>query len=236
MPDYRALESRFTKFLALRLRPVTVKFQDAPPAGVAKFSGTVPSGCSFWRVAAGGSTFYTVPSDHYNCPVGAYTHNLPLPEDRAQELNNVLGFMTSIGYLKMEEVPGIARLPQSPAVIVYAPLADSPVEPDVVVFAGLPSRVMLLQEAALRVGCAAHLRLFGRPTCMALPVAMAKGVVISAGCVGNRVYTDIAEDELYAAVPGKDLQRIAAELETISAANSQLVDYHRSRRSELATT
>ena len=36
----------------------------------------------------------------------------------------------------MEEVPGIQRLPATPSAIVYAPLADTPVDPDVVVFSG----------------------------------------------------------------------------------------------------
>jgi len=41
--------------------------QKTPPAGVPNFTGTEPSGCSFWRLAASGRTFYTVPGDHYNC-------------------------------------------------------------------------------------------------------------------------------------------------------------------------
>jgi uncharacterized protein (DUF169 family) len=235
MVDYRRIEQQLTESLGLRRRPVAVKFQDAPAQGVTKFAGTEPSGCSFWRLAAEGRTFYTVPGDHYNCPIGAHTHNIPLPENRAQDLNQVLSIMTSIGYLKVEEVPGIARLPQTPGVVIYAPLADAPVEPDVVIFAGAPGRLMLLQEAALRAGCAAQIPLFGRPTCVSLPVAIAQGTVMSTGCIGNRVYTDLGEDELYVAIRGKDLPKIAAEIETIASANAQLLAYHRSRRAQLAT-
>jgi uncharacterized protein (DUF169 family) len=70
---------------------------------------------------------------------------------------------------------------------------------------------------------------------MALPAALAHGVVASTGCVGNRVYTDLEEDELYVAVPGRDLARIADEVETITAANAKLLEYHRERRQALAT-
>jgi uncharacterized protein (DUF169 family) len=154
MEDYRGMEKSLSETLGLQRRPVAVKFQDAPPAGVAKFTGTEPSGCSFWRLAAEGRTFYTVPSDHYNCPIGSYTHNIPLPPERAQELEQTLTLMASIGYIKMEEVPGISRLPKTPGVAVYAPLGDTPVEPDVVLFAGPAGPVMLLQEAALRASCA----------------------------------------------------------------------------------
>ena len=114
MADYRLMERQLSEVLGLSRRPVTVAFRDAPPPGVAKFTGTEPSGCSFWRLAAGGRTFYTVPSDHYNCPIGSHTHNIALPQERAQELDQTLSLMTKIGYLKMEEVPGIPRLPQTP--------------------------------------------------------------------------------------------------------------------------
>ena len=51
-----------------------------------KFEGTQPSGCSFWRLAAEGRTFYTVPENHFNCAVGAYTHNIALSPDRKKKL------------------------------------------------------------------------------------------------------------------------------------------------------
>ena len=77
--------------------------------------------------------------------------------------------------------------------------------------------------------------MLGRPTCMALPAALAHGVVASTGCIGNRIYTGVGEDELYVAVPGKDLARVADEVQTIVAANAQLSEYHRGRRQALAT-
>ena len=199
------------------------------------FTGTEPPGCSFWRLAASGRTFYTVPGDHYNCAIGSYTHNIPLPQERAEELDQTLSFMTGIGYVKMEEIPQIPRLPQTPGVVLYAPLGDTPVDPDVVLFAGRPGRMVLLQEAALRAGLGTQVPLLGRPTWMALPAALAQGVVVSTGCIGNRVYTDLGEDELYVAVPGKDLARIADEVETIATANAKLSEYHRGRRQGLAT-
>jgi uncharacterized protein (DUF169 family) len=74
----------------------------------------------------------------------------------------------------------------------------------------------------------------GRPTCMALPAALAGGAVASTGCIGNRVYTEVSDDELYVVVPGKDLARVADELATIASANTTLSDYHRERRRALA--
>ena len=233
--DYRKLEQDLTAHLGTTRRPVAVTFRPSPPAGVEKFSGTEPSGCSFWRVAGAGRTFYTVPDDHANCAIGAHTHAIPLPAARAQELEQTLTFMTGLGYVKMEEVPSIPRLGQTPGAVVYAPLGDTPVDPDVVLIAGRPGRVMLLQEAAIRAGVAAPTPLLTRPACMALPAALTHGVLASTGCVGNRVYTDLGEDELYVAIPGRALASLMAELATIVSANATLRDYHTKRRGELAT-
>ena len=235
MADYRSIEREFSEALGLERRPVAVAFLKEPPSGVEKFEGSMPSGCSFWRLAADGRVFYTVAGDHYNCPIGSYTHHIDLPPERAVELEQTLSLMGTLGYVKMEEVPGIPRLPAAPAAVVYAPLGDTPVDPDVVVFAGRPARLMLLGEAALRAGVSANAPLLPRPTCMALPAALANGVVTSSGCIGNRVYTDLGEDELYTVVPGRDLERVMEELRTIATANAELAAYHRGRRVTLAT-
>jgi uncharacterized protein (DUF169 family) len=235
MNEYRGLETKISRSLRLKKRPVAVRFLDAPPSGVPKFEGAEPSGCSFWRIAAAGKTFYTVPADHYNCAVGSHTHNIPLPPERAKELDQTISFMTDIGYIKMEEVPGIPQLARMPAAVVYSPLGEASVDPDVVIFAAPAAQIMLLQEAAQRAGRAAHFPMLGRPTCMAIPAAMANGAIISSGCIGNRVYTDLVEGELYAMVPGRDVERIADELETIASANAKLHEYHSSRRQEIST-
>ena len=235
MTNYRSLEQQLTSALGLTRRPIAIAFLETPPPGISKFTGTAPSGCSFWRLASEGRTFFTVPSDHYNCPIGSYTHNIPLPPARAKELEETLGFMAEIGYVRMDEVPGIPVLPKTPAAVVYAPLGDTPVDPDVVLFWGPAARVMLLQEAAIRAGVAARLNTLGRPTCMALPAALAHGMVASTGCVGNRVYTGMEEGELYAAVPGRDLAKLAETAATISSANAKLMEYHETRRQQLTT-
>jgi uncharacterized protein (DUF169 family) len=235
MTDYPILERILTSSLHLTRRPVAIAFRDRPPDGVDRLQGAQPSGCSFWSLAASGAVFHTEPADHYNCPIGSYTHNIPLPPDRDHELMDTLGLMEQLGYIRMEEVPSVPRLAQTPAFTVYAPLGDTPVDPDVVVLSGTPGGLMLLHETGVRLG-RTPLPMLGRPTCMAVPAALSHGVASSLGCVGNRVYTGLGDDELYTMLNGADLPSFVREIATITEANAKLADYHRERRTSIATT
>src|SRR6202011_3926542 len=103
--------------------------------------------------------------------------------------------------------------------IVYGPLGDSPIAPDVVLFACKPQAAMLLNEAANRAGVASGAPALGRPTCMALPAALQHGAIFSLGCIGNRVYTGLGEDQMYFVARGKDLEAIADALKVVNSAN-----------------
>jgi uncharacterized protein (DUF169 family) len=232
MPDYPALEQKLQQVLQSRCRPVAIAFVATPPAGVVPFEGSQPSSCSYWRLAALGRTFYTTAGDHQNCPIGGYTHNLLQPETMPQ-LNQTLTLMGEIGYIRMEEIPGVFQLKETPGAVVYAPLGETPVAPSVVLALGTPGCVMMLAEAATRAGVMSSLPLLGRPTCMALPATLANGTATSTGCIGNRVYTGLAEGELYITLRGSDLERIAAEIDTILSANLALTTYHQERQAAL---
>ena len=228
-------DSEITAVLRPERRPITVTFLDAPPANVRKFDGREPSGCSFWRLAAEGRTFYTVPQNHFNCAVGAYTHNIALSADREKETEQTLRMMFDLGYVKPQEVPHIPRLSKAPVAILYASLGDSTAQPDVVLFALKPAGAMLLEEAATRAGVGSGAPVLGRPTCMALPASLQHGTITSLGCTGNRVYTGLGENEMYVVLRGQDLPAVMDALKTIAHANAALLDYAKGRREELST-
>src|SRR5262249_51166540 len=75
----------------------------------------------------------------------------------------------------------------------------------------------------------------GRPTCRALPASLQARSVLSLGCIGNRVYTDLGEDEFYFVVRAKDLSALADALNVITGANKALRDYAQRRRTELTS-
>ena len=232
MPDYGAIERSLTDALQLTRRPVAVAFLEQPPGNVRRLEGAQPSGCTFWSLASSGEVFYTAPEDHYNCPIGSYTHRIDLPKNREHELSDTLSLMSSLGYLRMAEVPGVPRLSKTPEVTVYAPLAETPVPPDAVIVAGTPGGLMLLHEAGARIGLAAA-SLLGRPTCMAIPAALSTGMASSLGCVGNRIYTGLDDEEFYSVIRADNLVALAGEIATITAANVMLTQYHHERRATI---
>ncbi len=228
------MSEQIQQLLNLETVPVAVTFHDAQPDGVARVEKVEASGCTYWRRAAEGKTFYTEAADHYNCPIGCYTHNVELPDAQMEELENTLGLMGELGYITMEEVPGIPRREIPFNSTVYAPLADATDTPDVVIISGTPRQMMLLAEAATAAGIGTENGVMGRPTCAVIPAVMnTDRGASSLGCIGNRVYTALSDDDFYFAFPGKHIDALVEKLETIVNANRALEEYHQQRQAEI---
>lgn len=229
--------THITQLLNLKRQPVAVAFQQSAPAGIPRVSKPAVSGCTYWKLASEGKTFYTEASDHHGCPVGAHTHGVPLPEEKVKELEGLIGTMVQLQYIDMNEVPGIPQVKGPFGVAVYAPLADAQFKPDAVIVSGNARQMMLLAEAAHAAGVASDTSMVGRPTCAAIPAVMQSGrTATNLGCIGNRVYTELADDELYFVLAGSQLDRIVQKLSTIVNANNELTKFHQNRRAHPAPT
>lgn len=228
------MSEQIQQLLNLKTTPVAVTFHEAHPVDVPHVEKVEASGCTYWRRAAEGKTFYTEASDHYNCPIGCYTHNVELPPAQMEELENTLGLMGELGYITMEEVPGIPQREASFQSAVYAPLSDATGTPDVVIISGTPRQMMLLTEAAAATGIGTENGVMGRPTCAVIPAVTQSGRSVSSlGCIGNRVYTALSDDDFYFAFPGEHIDALVEKLETIVNANRALEDYHQQRQTEI---
>ena len=221
--------------LGLERAPVAVAFLPSPPAGLARVDRPAPAGCGYWKAASEGQAFYTTVEDHANCPVGAYTHGVELNPEQGQQLQGLVGTMVELKYIKMEEVPSIPRRTDPLQIAAYAPLSQATFAPDVVVFRGNVRQIMVLSEAARAAGVFATSTVMGRPACAMLPEALgsASGVA-SVGCVGNRVYTGLGDNELYLAVPGGNLNDVLEKLPETVDANVELERFHQRRAASLA--
>jgi len=219
----------FQQTLHLALPAVGIAFRDSAPPGV-PHAPAGPASCSYWKRAAEGETFWTDGADHMGCPVGAHTHGVQMSEAKKQELMGLLGTMVQLGYLRMEEVPGIPHRKTPLRVTVYAPLSEMPCPPDVVLVRGTAAQLMVLVEAAQAAGVAPDAPAMGRPTCAALPQALdSRRPAMSLGCIGNRVYTGLSDSEGYVAIPAHALEAVVAQLGPLARANAELEKFHRAR-------
>jgi len=99
-----------------------------------------------------------------------------------------------------------------------------------VLIRGTVRQLMLLAEAAQAAGIAGRSATMGRPTCAVLPETLQSGHTASSfGCIGNRVYTGLGDDEGYYAIPGARLADVVEKLSIITEANRQLEKFHRAR-------
>ena len=125
--------------------------------------------------------------------------------------------MIELQYLRSDEVAGI---PHRDAPMQVAPTRRSPqatFAPDVVIFRGNARQIMLVSEAARAAG---HLRVGRGHGSSGLRDDSAGDrrrlpAVASVGCIGNRVYTGLGDDELYFAVPGKAAPQVLEQLDVI---------------------
>lgn len=218
------------ELLGLRFSPVAIAFRDSAPANMPRIESPAPAGCGYWRLAAEGRVFYTEAPDHYTCPVGAHTHGVDLPADVARELNGLVQTMVQMQYIKLEEIPTIPRRQHPFRVALYAPLAEASFEPDVVLIRGTAKQLMLVAEAAQAAGVAHGGATMGRPTCAILPESLQSGLATASfGCIGNRVYTGLGDDEGYYAIPGGSVREVVNKLSVIVEANRRLNQFHQAR-------
>lgn len=216
--------------LNLTRPPVAIAFLASPPGDLPRIDRAQAAGCAYWKHASDGHAFYTTADDHLNCPVGAYTHGVDIPPATATELQGLVGTMIELQYVTEDEVLQIPRRVTPLQVAAYAPLDRASFTPDVVVFRGNARQIMLLTEAARAVGAFADGVVMGRPACSAVPQALTVGAgVASVGCIGNRVYTQLGDDELYLMVPGALVEETLARLKTIVTANAELERFHQAR-------
>jgi uncharacterized protein (DUF169 family) len=226
-------DKELEKLLGLSSPPIAIGLLDETPEGVGRWEGgAAPAGCSFWRLAMRGGTFYTVPADHWNCAVGTHTHGLGEGAPEGQLMDTVK-LMVSNGYLRESEAPGIPALDRGPKYVAYAPLGQARFRADVVILAAKPAAAMLVYEAAVRSGLAkGPVEGLGRPACAVVPFALGrKQPALSFGCKGNRTFTGLPDEEMYLCVPGGDWVKLLSALGEIGEANRAMGEYYAQRRS-----
>ncbi|MBI2871601.1 MAG: DUF169 domain-containing protein [Chloroflexi bacterium] len=162
--------------LSLDHTPIGIAFVPEALSGLSRPDRPVPSGCSFWRMAER-DVIFTAPEDH-NCPIGVMTMGFQLAPEKEPEAKALLDLMCDCAYISPEELSQIPGVERSHYGIVYGPLGQMPVEPDVAFFVCRPGQAMMLAEAMGSVAWKGGpgTPAFGRPACATIPMALKTGV------------------------------------------------------------
>ena len=228
------IDSDLQNGIPLEKPPIALAFVDGQPYGVPRTSKAVPSSCAFWAEAKSG-VFYAADKDHYNCTLGTMVMGFELPEEQMNTLMTEVGMMCEMEYVREEEVPNVPKVEKQSSGIVYGPLAEMPVDPDVVLLWVKPSQAMVVNETAGQMNWAASpAGVFGRPGCAAIPVALSQGNVSqSFGCTGMRINSGISDEYILMAVPGDKIESLAESLSQVTDVHAKLTDHYEQKAAAL---
>jgi uncharacterized protein (DUF169 family) len=222
------LAERLRAALRLTVAPIAITFDNvAPPFAPADEpmpaptddgrTGRVSAGCVFW-VHALDRTFSTRAEDHGNCSVGSLTHgfiNLTTAAQRAD-----VAALVEAGWVTPEIFPAIPVVTERPDAIMYGPLADATVQPDVVLVRTNARGVMTVGDAV------PDLVIEGKPQCHIVAIATEQNrPAASVGCALSRARTGMAADEMTCALPGARLDEIVGAIENANFVDATVARY-----------
>ena len=221
--------SALTTALHLRMPPIAITFSRSAPDGVVPFdapmpeptadgrTGRVSAGCVFWTKAIE-RTFTTVAADHGNCSVGSLTHGFATLDEVAGRAD--VATLLESGWVTFDMIPGIPIVADRPDFVVYGPLAETPLDPDVVLIRINGKQLMVLADAL------PGLRIEGKPQCHIVAVAKEQGeVAVSVGCMLSRARTGMANAEMTCAIPANRLEAVVDRIEATAIADATVASY-----------
>ena len=227
--DWKTLAGDLSALLKLQSPPLAITFSNEAPPDVPRFdaampeptadgrTGRVPAGCVFW-IEAANKTFTTAPEDHGNCSVGSLTHGLKTLEEVAG--NSDVAALLESGWVTMDVVPQIPTVSKRPNFIIYGPLEETGVDPDVVFLRINPKQAMILSDAVPGLGFE------GKPQCHIIPMAKEQNAVaVSVGCMLSRVRTGMSNNEMTCAIPAGRLAEVVNLLKQTSVADNRVAAY-----------
>ena len=227
--NWSDLATRLQQALSLAAPPIAITFSDAAPQGVTAFdapmpeplpdgrTGRVPAGCVFWNHATE-STFSTVKADHGNCSVGSLTHGFATLDEVAG--NSDVAALLETGWVTMDVIPQIPVVTEAPGAVTYGPLAETPVDPNVVLLRVNGKQMMVLSDAV------PGLRIEGKPQCHIVAIAKEQGeIAASVGCALSRVRTGMPATEMTCAIPAAKVAQVIDAIETNAVADAAVARY-----------
>ena len=230
------IESLLTETLGLQRPPIGLTFAHEPPKDIPALDEFVPSACAMWTRAETG-LFFAPASSHYHCPLGAMVMGFDLPDEQTALLQDELGMMCGANYVREEELALVPKISESTVGIIYGPLSQFSLHPDLVLLWLSPKQSMIMSESCGSINWSNIPQgLFGRPGCASLAYAATqKQPGQSLGCVGMRINTEINDDLMLMAVPKESLDSLSVELPALAKIHKDMEAHYLKRIEHVST-
>tara|TARA_B100000029_G_scaffold361338_1_gene354300 strand:- start:175 stop:900 length:726 start_codon:yes stop_codon:yes gene_type:complete len=228
--DLKTLSTRLVATLKPVAAPIAISFRTPGSTPVATRAepnypepndygrtGQVPAGCVFW-IQGTEKTFSTEAADHGNCSVGSYTHGFITLEEAATK-DDVSAVLES-GWVDEAAVQTLPHVTDKPESVVYGPLKESPVVPDVVLLRVNGLGLMTLKDAF------PEMPVEGKPQCHIVAMAKEQQVIAaSVGCALSRSRTGMRPEEMTCVIPGPKLEETINILEATVDLDRAMASY-----------
>ena len=233
--DNSKINQEIVSAFGLDIPPIAMAFVDNQPQGVETMEEEVPSFCTFWRMAEKKS-FYAPANKHYNCPIGAMVLGFEMPKEVQDQLGGLVKKMCECSYLSEDEPANIPTITEKKAGVVYGPLKDFPVPPQLILMWLKPSQAMIYNEV---LGCckwsgSMDSMALGRPACAVIPTTLNKSPFgMSLGCTGMRTFTEVSDDHILATLNCAEIDSFLTSLQTTLSANKEMKEFYTDHKNKI---
>jgi len=128
--------------------------------------------------------------------------------------------LVEAGGVSPDMFPQIPTVDGAPGYVVYGPLREAPLGPDVVFLRLTAKQAMVMADALPEI------QFEGKPQCHIIPMAKEQDrVAVSVGCMLSRVRTGMPASEMTCAIPGHRVEEVVSALEHACQAAKQVAAY-----------
>jgi len=233
--DNAKIDQEISSAFGLDISPIAMALVDNQPQGVETMEEEVPSFCTFWRMAEKKS-FYAPANKHFNCPIGAMVLGFEMPKEVQDQLGGLVKKMCECSYLSEDEPANIPTITEKKAGVVYGPLKDFPVAPQLILMWLKPSQAMIYNEV---LGCckwsgSMDSMALGRPACAVIPTTLNKSPFgMSLGCTGMRTFTEVSDDHILATLNCAEIDSFLTSLQTTLSANKEMKEFYTDHKNKI---
>ncbi|MFQ5657503.1 MAG: DUF169 domain-containing protein [Candidatus Methylomirabilales bacterium] len=123
-------------------------------------------------------------------------------------------------WVSLEEAMQLPFVKERYRYITYAPLAETPGDPDVILLRINAFQAMVIHDAFNDIV------MVGKPQCHIIPISKEQDKVsMSTGCMLSRVRTGMSPDEMTCTIPARRLEEVVQRLKARRTANAAVASY-----------